>query len=925
LSGFFVAQNRPQKVSAVCRKGGLPRLKYESTAPTVRGKTEMKKDNENGYTCSLFQTGEYLGCRKSLEYNVLGLKYKKRKSVRAAVLTPVLRELPEIRNQETEDFKALVRSRVETLYTEELQEIKTGLKEERELFLQKLFRLFDYFLKVTEGCSVTFFEPFEADSNEIFNGDISRVKDFAHFVYEKDGKRTAVRICDGTNKTSPAARTNENKPKYQASLALMYLGLAEKGETLTCEEWYLNSKKDKKEILADKYENKKGECIASYAYTSNAEAEDAIAMASMCAKKDCDSCRHKAVCSEQRPPLRLETKVAKELVRRQAKEPTFTESQKKVVLHKEGPMAVVAVPGAGKTTSLVHRLKRLLSEGIEADNILFISFTNKAAGEIRERVEALLPEGSKIPEVKTFNAFGYSILKDNKELLGRTLCLASETAKKALIKECLEAVPKIEGRSYSGATLDYGIIKAALEWMDDIASKGEEWLVNTYKEKLDVKGILRLYKEYEKQFRERNYITFDEQISLALELFREHPELSEAYAKQFTYIMVDEYQDTSREQAELIYAIAKHHNNIVVVGDDDQTIYEWRGGSAEFMLNFKSDFADAEIVFMEDNFRSNDKILESANALIENNGERYRKQLVAHKDAANKPMYYPAANTGTVLALIKALLKKYQPGEICVLSRKNSTLQKLAVEIAGICKVTNPKDYVIDDYVFRMIYDVLSLYRDIHDDVALYRLLTHFGAEVPVKKAKECSLHDNLVRESLLTPVDVTDPDYFYLYEEKENRTSLEEAAYRIFKALKACQYYSTMNDLFNKVCEALDIPAEQLVVSQLRELADFSAFETIAQLHDYMTAMIEFSDTKRVEYTPDKDTLQLMTCHDSKGKEFPCVIIYGVEEYGDSESDKRLLYVAMTRAETNLILLRTDISKVSCLAPIAEEYLLTK
>lgn len=885
----------------------------------------MKEGKGNGHICSLYQTGEYIDCQKSLMYNILGLQYKKRNSVRKAVLNPLLKELSQIKVLTAEDFNAMVRNRVEELYTEDLQEIRVSLHEERELYLLKLYRLFDYFRKKTEASSISFAIPFEVDCGGLFNGEISRVKDFVHFIYEKDGKRVAVRICDGTNKTSPAARVNENKPQYQASLALMYLGLAADEESLTCEEWYLNSKKDKKDVLYEKYEDKKGECIASYAFNSKEEARQAIATAVMCGKKECDSCRHRAVCSEQRAPLKLETKVAKELVKRQVKEPTFTESQKKVVLHKEGPMAVVAVPGAGKTTSLVHRLKRLLSEGIEADNILFISFTNKAAGEIKERVEALLPEGSQVPEVKTFNAFGYSILKDNKELLGRTLCLASETSKKALVKECLEVVPKIEGRSYAGAKLDFGIITTAAGWLDDIASRGEEWFVNAYKDKLDVEGILRLHKEYEKRFKERNYITYDEQISLAMKLFNEHPEITKGYANRFRYIMVDEYQDTSREQADLIYAIAKHHNNIVVVGDDDQNIYEWRGGSAEYMLNFRKDFAGAKLVFMEDNFRSNNKILEAANALIENNGTRYEKQLVAHKEAANKPMYYPAARIDTLLALIKALLKKYQPGDIAVLSRKNSTLQKLAPGIANICKVTNPKDYVIDDYVFRMVYDALGLYRDINDDVALYRLLTHFGAEVPAKTERGKSLHDNLVKESLLTPIDMSDPDYFYAYEDKEARTPLEEAAYRIFKALKACQYYSTMDDLFNKVCVALDIPPEQIVVSQLRELADFSAFKTIAQLHDYMIAMVEYSDTKRVEYTPDKDTLQLMTCHDSKGKEFPCVIIYGVEEYNDSESDKRLLYVAMTRAENNLILLRTDISRESCVAPIAETYLATK
>ena len=877
------------------------------------------KEKGNGQTCSLFQTGEYIGCQNTLEYNNLGLKYKKRNSISGTVINPILRELPQIKNMTEEDFNALVQQKVDELFTEDMQEIKHSLSDEKELVVKKLTRLFDYFRTVTAGSTVIFNMPFEVDCEEYFNGVISKVKDTANFTYEKDGKRVAVRIhSSGKQTASNAARTLEkNRYQNQASLALMYLGLAAEGEPLTCEDWYVNAKEDKNGRLSDKYETKKGDNIASHTYSSKEEAKEALAKAISFGCENCSDCRHALICEKKKALYKPETKVAKELVNRQLKEPKFTESQKKVVLHKEGPMAVVAVPGAGKTTSLVHRLKRLLEEGIDADNILFITFTNKAAGEIKERVEALLPEGSNVPEVKTFNAFGYSILRDNKELLGRTLCLASDTAKKALVKECLERVPKISGRSYHGATGAFGIITSASKLIDDIGKNGKEWFSTTYYGKLDVDGFLRLYDEYVSQYKERNYITFDEQVSLALKLFKEHPELTKAYAERYKYIMVDEYQDTNAEQAELIYAIAQHHNNIVVVGDDDQTIYDWRGGSAEFMLNFKNDFADAELVFMEDNFRSNDKILEAANALIDGNTNRFKKQILPHSTALSKPVSYQSANTDKLIIALRTLLQKYMPGEIAVLGRDNKNLRALIPFISQLCKVANPKDYLIDDYVFLTVYDVLGLYCDINNDVALYRLLKHFGADVPAKTDKTKSLYDNLIQEAYLTPIDMTDPDYFYAYEDKEERNPLEEAAYRIFKTLKGCQYFSTMDEMFNLICAALDIPEEQIVVSQLKEIADISDFKTIAQLHTYMGQMVEYSDMTRVAYTPAPDTLQLMTCHDSKGKEFPCVIIYGVEAYDESEKDKRLLYVGMTRAKNTLILMRTAESRENCLSTI--------
>lgn len=328
------------------------------------------------------------------------------------------------------------------------------------------------------------------------------------------------------------------------------------------------------------------------------------------------------------------------------------------------------------------------------------------------------------------------------------------------------------------------------------------------------------------------------------------------------------------------------------------------------MLNFDKEFPGAQIIHMSDNFRSNDKILEAANSLIEENENRFEKTLVAHSEAVNKPVYYANANIGTCQYLVAQLLKKYRPGEIAVLSRKNKSLLELEPALSILCNVAKPKSYLIDDYVFRLVHDVFGCYLDLNDDVALYRLLRHFGVDVPEKVKRDEPLYCNLRMQELILPMDLYEPDDFYAYEEKENRTAIEDAAFHIFKAMKACQYYSTMEDLFDKVCDALEIPREQLVINQLREQADFHAFENIVQMHDYMSAMVQYSDTLRTDYTPDLNTLPLMTCHDSKGKEFPCVIIYGMEDYTATEDDNRLLYVAMTRAKNNLFMLRTDISK---------------
>lgn len=869
---------------------------------------------------SLFEVREHKDCAEAYSLNRLGLTYSKKPSVNKAVLRPLVKELHKIVELGRDAFNAMVREKVDELYTEDLQEIKIGLEEDKELFTRKFIRLADYLrdkLTAEEDKPfgkgrINFHIPFETEISGLIGEGATHIKDSVDFIYTLDGKTTAVKIVNGTNEHTPRVRSLEKLAKNKLELILTYLGLAvSEDDAITVEEWYLTSKKDdpKKDIFAE-FDGKPGENIASATYQTRQEAREALQRSlSFCKQRECENCRHSAVCHKVGAKLNLETKLAKDAVASQPKEPRFTDAQQKVVAHGDGPMCVVAVPGAGKTTSLVHRLKRLLESGVKADEILFISFTKKAAGEIKERVEALLPEGSEIPNIFTFNAFGYHLLKENKSLIGRQLCLASETDRKRIVEECLPLVPQINGFSYKGARLERGIIPTAAGWMQDIMTLGED----AFREKnaaKDTDGILRLYQKYLQKFKECGFITFDEQISLSLKLVKEHPEVAKSLAQRYRYIMVDEYQDTNEEQAELIYTIAKHHNNLVVVGDDDQNIYAWRGGSADYMLNFDKDFPGAQIVHMSDNFRSNDKILTAANSLIEENANRFEKTLVAHSQAENKPVYYADANMDKCMFIVSHLLKKYKPGEIAVLTRKNGPLLKLEKELSKLCNVAKSKSYLIDDYVFRLVKDVFSCYLDLNDDVALYRLFRHFGAEVPEKVKREEPLYCNLRMQELILPMNIYEPDDFYAYEEKENRTSIEEAAFRIFKAMKACQYYSTMEELFDKVCDELGIPRDQLVINQLREQADFHAFENIVQMHGYMTAMVDYSDTLRTDYTPDLNTLPLMTCHESKGKEFPCVIIYGTEEFTATEDDNRLLYVAMTRAKTNLFMLRTDISK---------------
>lgn len=545
---------------------------------TCSKKTMEKKEKKS---VSLYDVREYTDCKEAFTLNRIGLSYRKIPSVTTKVLKPLVRELHNIEWMSPEQFESMVRKMVDELYTEDLQEIKIGLEDEKELFTLKFLRLANHLRNVLTkdgeemgNGNIHFHIPFKTDTSTIFGNELELVEDAVDFIYTLRGKVTAVKIINGENKTSPRAYSVANKPENKLELALTYLGLAvEETDEITVEEWYLTSKKDdqKKGIFAE-FNKKPGENIASATYKTRKETREALLAGLNCrAQRECEDCRHRAVCAKCSAKMNLETKLAKDVVASQPKEPVFTKAQQKVVDHGEGPMVVVAVPGAGKTTSLVHRLRRLLASGVKAGEILFISFTKKAAGEIKERVEALLPEGSEVPNIFTFNAFGYRLLKDNKDLIGRQLCLASETDKKRMVEECLPLVPKIEGHSYQGARLGFGIVSTATGWMDEIMTNGEKPFRERYAGKKDVEGILRLYQKYLQKFNECGFITFDEQISLSLQLVKEHPEIAKALAEKYRYIMVDEYQDTNGEQAELIYTIARYHRNLVVVGDDDQS------------------------------------------------------------------------------------------------------------------------------------------------------------------------------------------------------------------------------------------------------------------------------------------------------------------------------------------------------------------
>ncbi len=751
--------------------------------------------------------------------------------------------------------------------------------------------------------------PGEKEKDVCFSFEVGeyRFKDKADIVITEGENVRAIIFDHGESIYTTRAGKPEKLPTKCVGVNMLAAAGYENAEV-----WYLKSKDEKNDVVPP-FEVKRGKNIVGASIPVGVAKAYLLSVITNTECGDCQMCRHKPVCK-----LR-EVRIDKEGASGANKNPQFTEEQRKAVDHREGPMALIAVPGAGKTTVLVHRLLAMHKEGIPADKILFITFTKKAAGEIRERIEALLPDDEAVPSIYTFNAFGYTLLKENPTLIGKRVKIADENDCKGMIRSILNEAAKngreLKGISYSGAFLEYGLVGRLLTWFESISVHGKEEFIKRYGEKVpDLDGVLSFYDDYDKLFQQNGFITFDEQISLVNEIFLKYPSVAEKVAMQYSYIMVDEFQDTAKAQADMIYAIAKHHDNIVVVGDDDQSIYGWRGGSNEYLLNFKDAFPKAEIVIMNDNFRSNNKILIAADSVIGENKNRYEKELKGHKEASNPPLFFKDAEKGTLRDVVGKLLRQYKPGEIAILARKNKRFDDVEEELSGLVKLSSPKDYLIEDAIFEMLYDVLTLYYNINDDVALYRCLTRLGiTEFPQKKSSQVPLYEAIRESEPLFNLDRLDIHAMDGY--KGELSGLLLAGKTLLSMLKKMQYYKSMEEAFHAVAEGFLLPPDHKVLQNLLETCDEHAFVRISDLYAYMRDMVLFKSTKRVGYGVAEDAISLLTGHDSKGQEFPVVIIYDVEDFtGGTEEDNSLLYVAMTRAKNTLVMIESEYPERSAL-----------
>lgn len=765
---------------------------------------------------------------------------------------------------------------------------------ERTVFL---YTRLGYFLKNALGDDVASFNVFLSYPFGInyFKVPIDNINVVADVIVKREDCIEAILLSSGASHLSQSARKIENLPENDLEISIVYAAMRSlyPDETIKVSKYFLLSKDDKGTSYAE-YEAKPGKNIASASFDTCVDALSHLKSV-MCFKmeKSCSDCHERDCCQ-----FSTHFQEKEEVVASDSHTFEMTAAQKQIVEHIDGPMLVEAAPGTGKTASLVNRLKHMVDNGVDAKSILMITFTKKARAEIEKRVSNLLGEGAELPTIQTFNGCGYDILRDNPKNLGE-LRLAEDFDKKALVeqalKDCVSEGIIIKNVNYSNMTGAYGLVQTTFDYIDKIDNYGRERFVEMYSSKKDVQGYLAVYDKYQQLFDEGNFISYDEQVTLVNKLFEDNSILN-AYQEKWKYIMVDEFQDVSLPQFNMIYALSEKYRNIVCVGDCDQAIYSFRGGSNKFALEFKEYYPEAKLVYMVDNFRCTDTIVAAANSLIKNNRDRYDKTIIAHKNGKPVLLYRDCPN-GENTIYNNLLNEGYAPGDIAVIATTNKALAHFGNVIAPDGSLT-PKDYVINDSVFLALKDIIELKEcGFDNDRILYRVLVAAGA------SREDFL--NLKRDRNVPLYCCKDlPDMTLKPLDEHYDTPLWRAGLKVKAAMREFVYAGDIEHILSNVCKDIFGFSDHPVVNYLVEKCDERCINKTKPLLALMNSMILYGDSARVGYGESSNRVNLITAHDSKGKEFPCVVIYGAENFKNDEEGRRLLYVALTRAKKRLVVI---------------------
>lgn len=604
----------------------------------------------------------------------------------------------------------------------------------------------------------------------------------------------------------------------------------------------------------------------------------------------------------------------------------LTEKQEVIRDFRDGVMRVIAIPGSGKTYSLVQRLVSLVQQGVPPEKILFVTFANKAAREIQKRVSGQIHSMER-PEITTFNSLGMKILRENEDIAGK-VTLATRIRVTELILELLsdERAGEIAGCSYENVLGEHGIVEKLRCAIADINKNGKDLYLARQRKKdgnMDYTGILRFYDIYTEEAKKRGLITFDEQVSKAAGLLEKNPEIRKRYGEKWDYIMADEYQDVSKADADLLYMLADAgKGNLMCVGDTDQAIYAFREKDCGKQLyNLPVRYPGCRTVFMNDNFRSAEKILRASSLLIANNPGRLECGMNAHRPEGSRPVFKGKYKMEQLPGIIRQLaLKGYCPGDIGILARYNKTLFH-ASDILGAHGMPSqsPKTYLRESPVFLMVYDLLNLYfngfSDSRTDSSFYRLYRYCRAEGLLYKREDMrcqTLYDSLAASGEIFPIDFDSIAACLPYQcDCPDSSGHMAAMNKIFHAMYEIRYSGhALDKTLEKIAKIFSDGRVPHAADDIAKVIYEGRIKSFHELFVFMGQMLAYADDKKAEWFTRPDRLNLLTAHESKGLEFPVVIILNCEEFVRDDDERKLFYVAMTRAQKELIMVETELKQ---------------
>ena len=605
----------------------------------------------------------------------------------------------------------------------------------------------------------------------------------------------------------------------------------------------------------------------------------------------------------------------------------LNERQKEAVLATEGPVLVLAGAGSGKTTVLVNRIAYMISEKhIRPWNILAITFTNKAAREMKDRIERLLGDTAKDMWIGTFHSVCVRILRSCIDLLGysRDFVIYDTADTKTVMKECLRELD-IDEKSFPVRNVLSIISNAKNDLMDAATFE------NVYKSDYRMSIIAKIYYRYQTKLRKNNAVDFDDIILNTVKILSENPDVLSKYQDKFQYILVDEYQDTNNSQYLLINLLAQANRNLCVVGDDDQSIYKFRGANIGNILNFEDDYSDVQKITLDQNYRSTQNILDAANSVISNNKGRMGKSLWTSNGDGNKVFVYTGTNEYDEARYIARQIKKHfdEQGsfsDCAILYRTNAqsrVIEEMLMRESVPYKVLSGLRF----YDRKEIKDIIAYLRVVYnpnDDVSLARIINE-----PKRKIGNATLEKarNIAREKETSLYDVISHADDY----PEFKTAIKKllAFSEIIQSLIKLKDTVTIEDLTERILNdtgympALVMEDTTESKTRIENLGEFISVitefekneETGNTLGEFLENISLVSDIDG--YDENEDSAVLMTIHSAKGLEFPIVFLSGLEEGlfpgmrsmesdDDIEEERRLCYVAITRAKEQLYITKT-------------------